>query len=270
VIADDADCRLGRAKSPDASYDVALLGDSMAAQWEPLLAKVSEQADWAARQVTRGGCGFFPDLPMPPDDAKLRDCGRYAEEAMRFIDANPGLKLVIVSAFWQRWQSMFDRRPLPKTRYRDKGLGSTYAGPAFAEAVRRMVKVLRDRGIKVHIIGAMPVMNFRMPCVVKAARKDDGDFRRCGVAASEALASIKPTETVFAEIASHDAGVTYSSPAGLICIAAGCSPALDETFLYQSDGLHLNWRGAALLSHYIRLPSQQQGAVHPSGTLATP
>jgi hypothetical protein len=105
--------------------------------------------------------------------------------------------------------------------------------------------------IKVHIIGAMPVMNLLMPCVVEAARQNDGDFRRCGVAASEALASIKPTEAVFAEIANLDAGVTYSSPAGLICIAAGCSPALDETFLYQSDGLHLNWRGAVLICRTI-------------------
>src|SRR5262245_13143192 len=84
---------LGRAKSPDASYDAALFGDSMAAQWEPLLGKVS--------------------------------------------------------------QSAFARNPLPKTRYRDKGLGSTYAA---LPSRRRMVKVLRDRGVKVHSVGAMPVI----------------------------------------------------------------------------------------------------------------
>ncbi len=55
IFADDEYCNVGSSKLERGSYDVALLGDSMADQWAPLLETASRRSGWAARQVTQNG-----------------------------------------------------------------------------------------------------------------------------------------------------------------------------------------------------------------------
>ena len=63
------------------------------------------------------------------------------------------LKLAIVSAHWQVWKAHLDRDPVPRARHQSVGTAvADYVGPGFEDAVLRMIKVFRDRGIKVHII----------------------------------------------------------------------------------------------------------------------
>jgi len=253
VFANDEYCNVGRRKGR--SYDVALFGDSMANQWAPLLETASQRNGWAARQVTHGGCAFFPGVDLPVKDVKLRECAEYLKQALRFIDANPGLKLAIVSAYWQMWKPRLDRDPLPRTRHQPISPAiASYAGPKFENAVLQMIKLFRDRGIKVHIIGPAASVNFRMNCIIRAAR-EDLKFDACGVAAEQARASLEPINAIFAQAAANDPGVSYSLPPEFMCDSATCSPVIDNVFVYRSDGFHLSHEGAELLSKYIHLPS---------------
>src|SRR5262249_45595 len=252
VFADDEYCNVGSPKLNDGSYDVALFGDSIADQWEPLLALLARKRGWAGRQVTHGGCGFFPGIELPLfKDVKRGECARYLEQALRFIEANPGLKLAIVSAWWPSWKARLDHHPIPRTRHQ---LVSTaiadYAGPGFEDAVMRMIKVFRDRGIKVHIIGPAPHLRFQMDCLMKAASKKH-EFTACGVAAAQASALLEPINAIFLRAAAGDPGVTLSLPTEFMCNGGYCSPIIEGVFVYRRDGFHLNYEGAMLLAKDI-------------------
>jgi peptidoglycan/LPS O-acetylase OafA/YrhL len=253
VFANDEYCNVGSRRR--SSYDVALFGDSMANQWAPLLEAASRRNGWAARQVTHGGCAFFPGVELPVKDVKLRECAQYLKQALKFIDTNPGLKLAIVSAYWQMWKPRLDRDQLPRTRHQPIGAAiASYAGPKFENAVLQMIKVFRDRGIKVHIIGPVASQNFRMNCIIRAAR-DDLKFGSCGIAAEQARASLEPINAIFARAAANDPGVSYSLPLEFMCDSANCSPVIENVFLYRGDGIHLSHEGAELLSKHIHVPS---------------
>ena len=253
IFANDEYCNVGSRRR--SSYDVALFGDSMANQWAPLLEAQSRRNGWAARQVTHGGCAFFPGVELPVKDVKLRECAQYLKQALRFIDANPGLKLAIISAYWQTWKPRLDRDPLPRTRHQPISAAiASYAGPRFENAVLHMIKVFRDRGIKVHIIGPVPSLNFRMNCIIRAAR-EDRKFDACGIAAEQARASLEPINAIFVQAAANDPGVSYSLPPDFMCDSAMCSPVIENVFVYRADGFHLSHEGTELLSKYIHLPS---------------
>jgi peptidoglycan/LPS O-acetylase OafA/YrhL len=255
IFADDEYCNVGSSKLDRGSYDVALFGDSIANQWAPLLETASRRSGWAARQVTHGGCPFFPGLELPVKDVKIRECEHYRDQALRFIDANPGLKLAIVSARWQVWKARFDRDPEPRTRHQSVSPAvAAYAGPGFEDAVLRMTKVFRDRGIKVHIIGPVAALNFRMDCVIKAA-EEERNFDACGSDADAARRSLQSIHEVFVRAAASDSGITYSLPIEFMCNGGNCSPVIENVFVYRSDGFHLNRDGAALLAKFIHLPT---------------
>ena len=256
IFADDEYCNVGVRKLSNVSYDVALFGDSMADQWEPLLVHAAQQRGWSARQVTHGGCGFFPGIELPVfKDVKQRECAHYLEQALQFIKANPGLKLAIVSAWWASWKARLDHHPIPRTRHQlISSAIADYAGPGFEDAIRRMIKVFRDRGIKVHIIGPAATLIFRMDCLTKAASKQL-DFAECGVSAERTHASLDPINAIFAQAAAADPGVTYSLPTDFTCNGGTCSPVIEDVFVYRRDGFHLNYEGARLLSKFIHLPN---------------
>jgi hypothetical protein len=131
---------------------------------------------------------------------------------------------------------------------------AAYAGPRFEDAVLRMIKVFRDRGIKVHIIGPVAALHFRMGCVIKAA-EEELNFDACGSDADEARRSLQSIHDIFARAAARDSGVTYSLPIEFMCNMTNCSPAIENVFVYRSDGVHLNRDGAALLAKFIHLPT---------------
>jgi SGNH domain (fused to AT3 domains) len=117
-----------------------------------------------------------------------------------------------------------------------------------------MIKVFRDRGIKVHIIGPAATLILRMDCLTKAASKQL-DFDECGVSAERTHASLDPINAIFAQAAAADAGVTYSLPTDFTCNSGTCSPVIEDVFIYRRDGFHLNYEGARLLSKFIHLPN---------------
>jgi hypothetical protein len=131
---------------------------------------------------------------------------------------------------------------------------AAYAGPRFEDAVLRMIKVFRDRGIKVHIIGPVAALNFRMDCIIKAAEKEL-NFEACGSDADEARRSLQSIHEVFVRAATRDAGITYSLPIEFMCNGGNCSPAIENVFVYRGDRFHLNGDGAALLAKFIHLPT---------------
>jgi peptidoglycan/LPS O-acetylase OafA/YrhL len=270
VFADAELCNVGRPKARDASYDAALFGDSMAEQWVPLLEEAARQHGWAARQVTHGGCAFFGGLDLPAKAGRAGragECASYQGQALRFIEANPGLKLAIVSAFWRQWQARLDRD------HRDAnvlGMGrrsvapaiTDYSGPGFEQAFLSMLEVFRKRGIKVHIIGPLPDLRFGVRCVVKAVHRGQ-DAGLCSVRAQDGQDSLRSIDAFFARVAVGDPGISYARPIEFMCSGEVCPPVIDGVFVYRSDGTHLNDAGARVLAARV-LPASMEGGVAPN------
>ena len=204
----------------------------MADQWEPLLVHAAQQRGWSARQVTHGGCGFFPGIEFPVfKDAKRNECTHYVEQALQLNNANPGLKLAIVSAWWQSWKARLDHHPIPRTRHQlISSAIADCAGQRFEDVIFRMIRVFRDRDIKVHIIGPAAALNFRMDCLTNAASKQL-DFAECGVSSERANAPLDPINAIFAPVAAADPESPIPcQPTS--CVPAGPAHLSSMTFLY--------------------------------------
>ena len=122
-----------------------------------------------------------------------------------------------------------------------------YSGPGFEEAFLATLKVFRDRGIKVQIIGLQPKLKIGVRCAVNAIQRGE-DINRCGVRAEDAQDPLRSIDAFFARVAASDPGVSYTRPVEFMCKGNDCPPVIDGVFVYSSDGLHLSHAGADLLA----------------------
>lgn len=256
IFRNDTICNFGRKKAPGASYEVALFGDSMADHWGPLVAKYAEENNLAGRQVTNGGCGllFGVEIPAWPL-AKLKECSAYQTEAEKFLAANPGLKVAVISGFWEKWLGRLEdpaqRVDVPVNRVSDADGDPT---PKFTAAMDSTLKAFTDRGVKVVLIGQIPIYSpLPVRCIVKAAQAGlPGDT--CGMSRDSAFAQLKRSDEALKRAASRHPGVSVSLPSDYMCQETRCSPFLDGRFLYKNDG-HVNQAGAETLRKYVTFPS---------------
>lgn len=250
VFRNEEVCSLGRKRLPGQSYEVALFGDSMADHWTPLVAKYANEENLTFRQVTNGGCGLFfgIDIPARPA-AKANECRDYQRAARRFIDANPGLKIAVVSGYWEKW--------LARIEFPEWGEDAAplYASetPKFDAVLKQTLEVFTSKGIHVMLIGQIPVYA-RLPvrCIVTNVRqvKDAGV---CGLTREEAEAQARLSNAALERAAVSDPLVSVSLPTQFMCQKKMCSPILQSILLYKNAD-HVNRYGAVALSQFVEFP----------------
>ena len=239
------------------SYQVALFGDSMADHWAPLVAKFADEQNLAGRQVTNGGCGLLFGIKIPAWPlAKSRECTSYQKEAEKFIAANPGLKVAVISGFWEKWLGRVEH---PEQRL-DVPVATTKAETSGASAARfdkvlaDTIKVFTDRGVKVVLIGQIPTYNaLPLRCLVSRLRAGT-DASQCGMARAVADAQLKRSDEALLRASKAMPNVTASLPRAYMCQETRCSPLLDGTLLYKNGG-HVNQFGATALRRFVEFPN---------------
>lgn len=242
----DGVCNFGKAKDAATSYDVAIFGDSNADHFVPMLASWVKAHGLSARQVTQSSCAAligFDRAGRPPGQAS--DCRAYHEVLLRFLDANPRLRLVVLGGAWDGYAGR-----LSPTR-------SGSAAPATTDlrgALASVVALLRRRGVQVHILGQIPRFEVMPAICVARALQAGADPAACGLPAAEVRARHDPINAVIAAVAAADPGVTASYPDEVMCGAAWCSPIKDGVFLYRDPG-HLSEAGARLIGKYLTFPA---------------
>jgi peptidoglycan/LPS O-acetylase OafA/YrhL len=257
IFRNDDVCNFGRKKVAGESYEVALFGDSMADHWAPLVAKFAEEKNLAGRQVTNGGCGLLFGIKIPAwPIAKSRECTSYQQEAEKFIVANPGLKVAVISGFWEKWLGRVEHPeqrldvPLAKTEAEAAGVSAK----AFDKVLADTIKVFTDRGIKVLLIGQIPTYGtLPVRCLVSNLRAG-GDPASCGMARSRADAELKRSDEALLRAARTLPNVSTSLPRSYMCQEKTCSLLLDGTMLYKNGG-HVNQYGALLLRRFVEFPA---------------
>ncbi len=249
IFGTDAVCNFGRAKAPGDSYEVAVFGDSMADHWVPLAERFADARGYAARQVTNGGCALFFGIEIPePSAAKALECASYQREARKFLDANPGLKLAVISAFWSKWMARIDAMSPDIT-----AAGST-AASQFEKTLAETLGEFTKRGIKVLLIGQIPTYP-RLPvrCIVSALR-DGSDTSPCGLTVNDAGRELGASNASLNRLAAQNPDISVFLPSSVMCGKERCPPVLDGVMLYKNEG-HVNRFGAEYLGRFVAFPT---------------
>lgn len=86
-------CYLGVSKSK-AQKNIALIGDSHAAQWRPAMREIARQENWRIGSITASACNYR----LPSGSSKdSSDCGKWRRAVPRWLSAHPEINTVIFS-----------------------------------------------------------------------------------------------------------------------------------------------------------------------------
>ena len=255
IFANEAECNFGRRKGQGESYDVAVFGDSMADHWTPLAAGYAERAGLSGRQATNGGCPllFGVSVPVKPA-AKEEECAAYQREASRFLDANPKLKLAIISGYWEKWLARIETSDASNYNFRPKSAQDIRSSaPKFDEVLGKTLTDLKARGIKVLLIGQIPTYD-QLPVRCLFSALDSGDDPgRCGVSAAAASDELAASNAALQRAAAAFDNVSLYLPAHDMCGTQSCSPVINGMMLYKNGG-HVNRFGAEYLLPFVKFP----------------
>ena len=256
IFREDPFCAFGRAKAPGQSYDLAIFGDSNADHFVPMLARLADTKGLSGRQVTQSTCAPLLGVWRVNQEAwREKICLDYQEGIIAFLDANPGLKLAVLSANWSGYLSGLAHNGLDLTS--GKKAGAPDPAPQTLEALlQTTVDYLTGRGVKVLILGQVPHLvksgEWPVACAIDTKRKGT-DARACGVPASLVLEQLGPSNAAIRAVAARSPGVSAVLGSDLLCDSAECYTVMDGVFLYRNPG-HLNRAGSELLAKYVTLP----------------
>ena len=260
VFANEDICNLGRRKAAGSSYEVALFGDSMADHWASLLERYAVDKGLAARQVTNGGCAllFGTEIPASPA-AKARECAAYQQQADRFIDANPGLRVAMLSAYWEKWIELLDA---PSGRAGASAAIATPLTSNFDAILAATIRRFTDRGVKVVLIGQVPIYDVIPTRCIISAVQSKADANTCGKSRAAGIAEVARSDATLRRVAAALANTEVFLPSEVICRTSQCALVVDGKLIYRNGG-HLNQIGAELLGGYARLPEPPAAAPPP-------
>jgi peptidoglycan/LPS O-acetylase OafA/YrhL len=206
------ECAMGDINS---KTTVALVGDSHAAMWTPAFQQLADQRHWRLEMMAKEGCPLL-DVPI----AKylngvveyFRHCEQWRADVLaRLRHEHP--QLVVVSMSRQHvvgtWQS-----------------GFTPYDPAWIDSLTRLVRELRDAGIKVLVLGPIPNPQTSVPDCL--SRHLD-DASACSPPTSTAIDASGVAMESAATVAS---GGQYADLTDLFCTAARCPAIVGNTLVY--------------------------------------
>ncbi|MCB1519345.1 MAG: acyltransferase [Hyphomicrobiaceae bacterium] len=266
IDGNDARCNFGRPKASGASYDVAVIGDSNADHFVPMIAGWAQREGLAGRQVTQSACApLMGVIRQGVRHRSVADCPPFHQAIVRFVERNRGLKLVVLAGAWGGYKGALQltgasfpgwAAPVVSGRPGASGAsGAADAAPAsdLKAALASTIGFLRARGIRVHILSQVPHFKV-MPsnCVVRALRSG-GNPATCGRPRAEVMAVSAPIDALIRELAAADPGVTFTLATEKMCGPEWCSPMKDGVFLYRDIG-HLSGAGSARLLDDFELP----------------
>lgn len=263
IFANDAICNFGRRKEASQSYELVLLGDSMADQWTSLVSAFAGESVLAGRQVTNGGCPFLiADQIAHKSSARQRECMSYVSEAVRFIHANRGLRVAVVAGYWEDWAKRLDQRPVQPAGQAAAGTQHVTHGPLgvsrFELVLSETLKMLTDRGIRVLLMGQVPVYEAIPVRCIASAIGEGANPDRCGKDCARGIEGVSRTDAILQRVAAANPMVDVFLPSALLCKGPTCRLTLDGIMIYR-NATHINQKGAVAFAPYIRFPAIAAG-----------
>ncbi|MBU8974689.1 acyltransferase [Lysobacter sp. MMG2] len=239
----DADVRIYSKSScaqPSQVGRLFVIGDSHAAAYAGLMARVAEQSGRDVYLYTRAGCSFI-NL-QPSRDYRLPHCRAFGEAALADVQRRaqagdvlflPALRL---PRYADQWAS-FDPAEVRNAVFGDAALASRQEAEAMASG---LLKPLGERGISIVFEAPKPI--FRSPpyrCADWFSRGNPACNEGLTMSREDLQALRRPVMDAFAQIAAQVPGVSVWDPFPLLCPEATCRVEEGGRPLYF-DGDHIS------------------------------
>lgn len=218
-------CILGAEGKPK----ILVWGDSHAMAWAPALNEILSKQGRAAVLATNSACPPFFEI----ENDSNKNCARRNREVMSYLETNPEVDSVVLSAFWSTYFQ--DRGPVSMKR----GDLELRGVDASRESLVSVLSWLRDNNKSVLLVGPVPVHENSVPLMeaLALARNEPSH------ASSEEAQRAKHAP-FFDAVASYSAEpwLTLLDPIDWMC-RESCLTVEGGAMLYR-DSHHLSVAGA--------------------------
>jgi peptidoglycan/LPS O-acetylase OafA/YrhL len=257
----DAACTFGR-RAPGASFDLAVFGDSHANHYVPAIGMLAEAAGLSGRQITLGACpALLGKFEIDSQFGSQARCPALPKAMVRFVEQNPGLRLVVLAQSWSRYAGklLFAEGGRRKTIYllgsKDDERSELRSSEILRRSLEQTLNYFESKGIQVLLLGEVPPFaRDPVKCIAKAI-KQNRPHNACRRDLSEVQRVIGETEALLANAARVRKNVFFFSPSDTMCDQQWCNVVLDGVYMYRDAG-HLNRMGAERLAQAMRLPEK--------------
>ncbi|MFC4016793.1 acyltransferase family protein [Micromonospora sp. GCM10011542] len=218
-------CQYG---DPDASFTVALAGDSHAGQWLPALQGVAGSKQWRLKSYTKSSCPFI-DGAVALDNRPYPSCTEWNDELRALLTGAERPDVLVVSTSLY----VMIRNGEPVT---------SQAQAAFADALRRTWAAMAAAGIPVIVLRDTPYHDMDIAeCVSVNPRK----LTRCASPRDKVLAAGGGPAHEAAARDNDKVHLVDLNPA--ICPRERCAPVIGGALVYR-DNNHITATYAATLA----------------------
>ncbi|WP_262850176.1 acyltransferase family protein [Mumia quercus] len=200
----------------DASFSVALLGNSHAAQWLPALEEVADKRRWSITTFVASTCAATSTYQDVASDEVNKACQAWGDEVVdRIVEG--GFDLVVTSNYISGPAG---------------GRTMATSGPAYERGYADVIRRLVDGGTKVVGIADNPGLGHNVP---RCLAENPDDYRPCGRARSK----VEPDDPFVAAVARvSDRRAQSIDMNDWICRPKRCPAAVGGVTVY-SDHHHL-------------------------------
>jgi hypothetical protein len=211
---------------------VALVGDSHAAMWSPVLQQVAEQRRWRLETLTKAACPLM-DMPITnPLRRLISQCEQWRSQIMARLRAEHP-RLVVVS-MWRAYVA----------GHGGYDPGFTSYDPVWIDSLTRLVQELRGTGANVLVLGPVPDPRIPVP-ICLSGHLDDA------TACSQPRSTAVNASGIAAEsAATKAAGGHYVDTTELFCTAHRCPVIVGNTLVYF-DWAHVTFEYSRQLAPAI-------------------
>jgi peptidoglycan/LPS O-acetylase OafA/YrhL len=209
---------------PAAAVDIALVGDSHAAQWMPAFQPVAEERGWHLRMAAKTTCPLL-DLPItsPYLERAYGECVSWREQLVGELKADP--PSVVLLGMGRRYGDDF---------------GFTSYDVAWVDSLGRMTAELEAAGSQVIVLGGVPDPHATVPTCLSS---NLSSVPACTPARAEA---VNAAGVEAERAATEAAGGTYADLTELFCTDAVCPVIIGGTLVFRDDN-HLTFTYADFL-----------------------
>lgn len=253
-------CTFG-APRKNGSFDMVILGDSHADHFVPTMALLAEKAGLSGRQITVGGClALMGYHSIISPYAHHERCEALREALPRVIEANPGLRLVVLAHRWSVYTGVpftegdEQQKPFFVTGSPTDDRSARRSQEVLRESLRQTVEFLEQRNVRVLLLGEVPPLGKDPTRCIANAIKQSIDPNICGRSRHEVRLETEHSSAMLFRQSVISKQTALFSPIELLCSNLWCGAVRDSVYLYR-DSSHLNRMGAQKLADFFILPA---------------
>lgn len=220
-------------------YDVLLWGDSHANHMHLAVAEAAVARGMTAREASQEACKPFLDPALVPL-AATKQCIAFNRAVLAEARADPGLKLVILSARWTKL-----------------GVALAGSGKASDRLPARMDTIFSDMllavrrelgpGVRIVVVGSTPEFDVFVASCFARERHQGRTGGRCDHRAPRVADLATRADAAIARAVASVPGTSAVFPHTMMCAAGACRTIRDGRILFWDDS-HLTNEGGRLVA----------------------